>query len=365
MVLDKVKFLDLSRINSFHQPELLRAFEEALDCGVYVLGDNVELFEEEWARYCGAGYSVSVGSGLDALALSLEALDVGTNDEVIVPAFTFIATWLAVRKVGAIPVPVDCDEKNFNLDIMKLKSAISKRTKAIIPVPLFGCPDNIDAAVKLAYDNNIKIIIDAAQAHGLRACDLGPEANAACFSFYPAKNLGALGDGGAVVSNDPEFIERIKVLRNYGSREKYVHEFIGYNSRMDEMQAAFLRVKLRKLDELNSNRCRIASNYRNNISNRSVVLPTYSDPGKSTWHQFVVKSSARDELARSLAAEGIETVIHYPYPPHKQNAFKGFVTGDLRRAEQLSKTVLSLPIDPLLTEDQVGMVIRAVNAFMP
>lgn len=362
----RVPFLDAGAGYEELRPEIDAAYARVMESGWYILGEEVESFEREFASYCGTQHCVTVASGLDALVLTLRALGVGPGHEVVVPAHTFVATWLAVSAVGARPVPVDADERTGNLCAGQLESALGPATRAVVPVHLYGQPAEMDAIRAVAGE--VPILEDAAQAHGAtlggrRAGTLG---RAAAFSFYPGKNLGAFGDGGAVVTSDAGLAERLRLERNYGSPRKYVHDVKGVNSRLDPLQAAFLRVKLRHLDAWNERRRSIARRYLADIDERpgTVELPVVLEGADPAWHLFVVRSARRDELQEHLAAAGIESLIHYPVPAHRSGAYAAEGPWPaLPVADRLASTVLSLPIGPHLDHTSVERVVEAVNAF--
>lgn len=338
-----------------------------MDSGHLIMGPELESFENEFANYCDTKYCIGVGNGLDALRLLLIAYGIGPGDEVIVPSNTFIATWLAVTECGATPIAVEPDCRTFNIDPTLIKSAITKNTKAIIPVHLYGQPADMDAINVIAMEHSLIVIEDAAQSQGAlyKGRKTGGLGNAAATSFYPGKNLGALGDGGAVLTNDSFIAEKIRKLRNYGSSKKYHHDLIGFNTRLDELQAAFLREKLKVLDAWNIGRKKVAQQYLQYLSPEKVTLPTipkYSDP---VWHLFVVLSNHRDELQQYLLSMGVNTGIHYPVPPHLQPCYQNIVNSDLKIAKRLSKEVLSLPISPLLQVETVKNIANAINDFNP
>jgi dTDP-3-amino-3,4,6-trideoxy-alpha-D-glucose transaminase len=363
-----VPFLDVRAAYDELRDELDAAYRRVMESGAYVLGREVEAFEHEFAAYCGAEHCVAVASGLDALTLSLRALDVGAGDEVIVPGHTYIATWLAVSALGARPVPVDVEEATGNLDPAALASGIGSGARAVIPVHLYGQPAALEAITATADRHGIPVVEDAAQAHGatLGGARVGSLGRAAAFSFYPSKNLGAFGDGGAIVTDDAELAACVRLHRNYGSSHKYRHEVKGLNSRLDPLQAAFLRVKLARLDSWNDRRRAIARRYLEAIEERAgeLELPRTLPGAEPVWHTFVVRSRSRDELAKHLSSRGIATLIHYPIPPHASGAY-----GDagpwrpLPVSERLAATVLSLPIGPHLSDDDVSRVVDAVNTF--
>lgn len=362
-----VPFLDLKAVNARFQNELEAAALRVMRSGWYVLGDEVAAFEREYAGYCGVNHCVGVSNGLDALHLILRAYDIGPGDEVIVPANTFIATWLAVSYCGATPVPVEPEPEDFNIDPARIEAAITSRTKAIMVVHLYGMPASMQAINRIAERHGLPVIEDAAQAQGARLGDrrTGALGTAAAFSFYPGKNLGALGDAGAVTTNDPVLAERIRMLRNYGSRTKYQHEVAGYNARLDELQAALLRVRLKYLDEDNAYRKRIVTEYRNNLVQSSLILPDMPTDRESSWHLFVVAHPERDRLQKFLTTRGISTVVHYPIPPHLQGAYRdlGITRGALPLTEQWHDRVLSLPLWPGMPQAMVEAVIHACREF--
>lgn len=363
-----VSFVDLKGSYLELKEELDAAYRLVMESGWFVLGKQLSAFEKEFADYCGAGHCIGVGNGLEALHLILLALKVGPGDEVIVPANTYIATWLAVSYTGATPIPVEPDEKTHNLDPSRIEDAITSRTKAILPVHLYGQPADMDPIMALARKCGLAIVEDAAQAHGARykGKRAGSLADAAGFSFYPSKNLGALGDGGAVVTNDEALAERVRVLRNYGSRVKYYNEIKGFNSRLDELQAAVLRVKLRHLDDWNERRKQVAQFYLQALEGvADLVLPHVPDWADPVWHLFVVRHKERDRLQQHLKSSAIDALIHYPCPPHLQTAYSelGYTPGAFPRTERIAEEVLSLPIFPALTEPQAKHVVAKLKDF--
>jgi len=364
-----IPFLDLKQVNERYRSEIETAVHEVLDSGWYILGEQVRRFEEEFAAYCGIKHCIGVGNGLDALTLILRAYadEWGPEAEVIVPANTYIASILAVTFSGLKPVPVEPSLDTYLIDPAEIEKKITSRTRAIMVVHLYGQVVNMRPVHELAQRYGLKIIEDAAQAHGAmwegkRAGSLG---DAAGFSFYPGKNLGCLGDGGAVTTNDDELADRIYHLRNYGSRKKYYCSFKGANSRLDEMQAAILRVKLRHLDEDNENRRRVAVYYSANISNPLITLPAVAsgDELSHVWHLFVIRTKERDRLQQYLRERGIETLIHYPVPPHKQLAYREWNHLEFPVTETIHREVLSLPMSPVLTEADMREVVRQINRF--
>ena len=360
-----VPFLDLSQLHQSIRESLDEAYRRVADSGWFIMGPELEAFEAEFAQYCEGKHCIGVGNGLEALYLLLRAYDIGPGDEVIVPSNTFIATWLAVTQCGATPVPVEPDIGTHNIDPTLIDSAITRRTRAIIPVHLYGQVADMAPIMVLAAKYGLIVIEDAAQAQGARygrrrAGSLG---HAAATSFYPSKNLGAFGDGGAVLTSDDVIAEKVKRLRNYGSTVKYRHDLAGYNSRLDEMQAAFLRVKLEVLDMWNVRRREIAFQYSQSLNSAHVILPFVSEFAEPVWHLYVIRSKRRDELKSYLESQGISTVIHYPIPPHRQACYEIFRDHRLPLADLLSGQVLSLPLSPDMSDDQVAQVITAVKSF--
>ncbi len=357
-----VPFLDISAQTTELRAELDAAYARVMDSGWFVLGREVAAFEEEFAAYCGAKHCIGVANGLDALRLILQGMGIGAGDEVIVPSHTFVATWMAVSDTGATPVAVEPDQRTCNLDPERVELALTPRTRAILPVHLYGLPADMDPIREIAARHGLKVIEDAAQAHGARykGRRVGGIGDAAGFSFYPGKNLGALGDGGAVTTNDDALAEKIRCLRNYGSKEKYHHDLLGCNSRLDELQAAFLRVKLAHLDHWNARRRAIADYYSRALPGCDMVLPHVPEGLDPVWHLYVVRTSDRESLQESLSSRGISTLIHYPVPPHLQQAYagSGYGVGDLPGSEKLASEVLSLPLGPHLGMDQARYVVE-------
>jgi dTDP-4-amino-4,6-dideoxygalactose transaminase len=365
-------FLDLKAATGELRPELDQALARVLDSGRFILGEEVEAFEREFAAYCGARHGVGVASGLDALALILRAYGIGAGDEVVVPSNTYIATWLAVSAAGAQVVPAEPDPATYNLDPERAEAAITPRTRAILAVHLYGQTAEMRDLGTIARRHGLKLIADCAQAHGARyaAMEDGEtreqwgRADAEAYSFYPTKNLGALGDAGAVVTDDGALAERVRALRNYGSREKYANEVRGLNSRLDPLQAAVLRVKLKYLEEWNQRRRRLAELYQQALDGvPDLVLPRVAAGCASVWHIFAVRHPAREWVRRQLAQAGVETRIHYPAPPHLSAAYQdaGFGRGSFPVAEHLAATEFSLPLHPHLTLAQAGRVIEALR----
>jgi len=362
-----VPFLDLRAAHAEIGPEMDAAYQRVAASGWYLMGAELDAFEDEFAEYCGVTQCAGVGSGLDALVLILRALGIGPGDEVIVPAHTFIATWLAVSEVGARPVPVEADERTYTLDPAAFEAAIGPRTAAVVPVHLYGQPADMDAIAAIAAAHGLAVVEDASQAHGARyrGRRVGTLSTAAGFSLNPVKNLGAWGNAGAVVTDDPALAEKVRLLRNYGYRVKYQHEVMGVNSRLDEIQAAFLRVRLRRLDEWNARRRAVAGRYLNALAGtRDLVLPHVPDWAEPVWHQFVVRHPDRAGIQEHLGAAGVETLIHYPVPVHLTPAYRdaGWKQGDFPLAERLAAEVLSLPVSPHLPEQDASLVVRELAA---
>ena len=362
-----IPFLDLGAAYRELKPEIDAAVSRVLESGWYILGPEVEAFEAEWAAYCDAKHAVGLANGLDALTLALRALDIGPGDEVIVPSNTYIATWLAVTGVGATPVPVEPDVATHNIDPARIEAAITSRTRALLPVHLYGQPADMDPILDIASRHGLRVIEDAAQAHGARykGKRIGAHGDIVCWSFYPGKNLGALGDAGAITTNDTALAERVALLRNYGSRQKYVNEVQGVNSRLDPIQAAVLRVKLKHLDDWTDHRRTIADVYTQGLAESGLILPYVPEWAEPVWHLYVVRSAERDALQARLDTTGIGTLIHYPIAPHMQDAYAGLgiATDALPLARQLATEVLSLPIGPQLGLKEADVVVRFINDF--
>jgi dTDP-4-amino-4,6-dideoxygalactose transaminase len=361
----KVPVLSLEGVYAELGPQLDEAFRRVMRSGWFVLGPEVRAFEAAFASYCGVRHCVGVGNGLDALTLVLEAWGIGPGDEVIVPSNTYIASWLAVSRVGARPVPVEPDAPTYNIDPERVERAITPRTRAIMPVHLYGQAADMAPLREIAARRALRVLEDAAQAvgarhHGKRVGSLG---DAAAASFYPGKNLGAFGDAGAVLTDDDALARRVSMLRNYGSREKYRNEARGSNSRLDELQAALLQPRLAVNDEWNERRRRVSRRYLEGLASTPLVLPATLPGNEHIWHQFVVRSPARDRLIEELAREGVGTLVHYPIAPHLQPAYAdlGFARGSLPVAEAIHDEVVSLPMGPHLTDAQVEHVIASVQ----
>lgn len=360
-----IPFLDLkaeiAELNGAYQ----QTFARVLDKGVFILGDELNKFEENFANFCEATHAIGVGNGLDALHLILRAMDIGSGDEVIVPAHTFIATWLAVSYAGAIPVPVDVDENTYNIDPMLIEKAITKKTKAIIAVHLYGQPADMDAINAIAKKYGLKVIEDAAQAHGARykGKRVGGLSDAAGFSFYPTKNLGALGDAGAITTNDSVLAEKIKLLRNYGSPKKYQHDLQGFNTRLDELQAALLNVKFPKLEQWTTSRRKLTAYYSEKLKSISAiklpVAPAWTEP---VWHLYVVQVPHRERVMQQLEKAGIHTLIHYPTPPHLTEAYKQqFINHHFPVTEKMAPAILSLPLWSQMSFAQIDAIAEVLS----
>lgn len=360
-----VPYLDLGRENARYAVECREAVASVIERGLLILGPEVEAFEAEFARYVGAKFCIGVGNGLDAMALTLRAWGIGPGDEVIVPANTYVATWVAVTQCGASVVPVDPDDDAMNIDVDAVRGAITPRTAAVLPVHLYGRPVEMAPIMELAERSGLRVLDDAAQAHGatVQGRRVGSIGHATAWSFYPTKNLGALGDGGAVTTDDPETAAALRILRNYGTATKYVSERLGTNSRLDEMQAAILRVKLRDLDNAVTRREMLAERYRHGLSESGLRLPAPVPADcRHAWHLYVVRHQQRDRLRAELTQRGVGTVVHYPVPPHLQPAY-AYLThgrGAFPVAEQIHEEVLSLPLSVCLSDEEQSAVIAAV-----
>jgi dTDP-4-amino-4,6-dideoxygalactose transaminase len=366
----EVKFLDLQKINNAYRSEFMHALSDVLDSGWFILGRQVELFEKEFADYCGSQYCIGVANGLDALILTLDGFmqlgKVKPGDEIIVPANTYIATLLAISRNGLKPVLVEPDPKTFNIDPTGIRSQLTAKTRAILPVHLYGHLAPMQEIMAIAREHNLKVIEDSAQSHG--ATDSGGKrsgsfGDASGFSFYPGKNLGALGDGGAITTNDSQLAEVLLALRNYGSRKKYVNTYKSVNSRLDELQAAFLRIKLPQLDSDNEKRRIIARSYYAGINNPGVELPSWNGGPEHVFHLFVLRVANRNEMQQYLADKGIQTMIHYPLPPHRQEAYKELNNLQFPLTDAIHNEVISIPISPVMSQEEVQQVIDAVNGF--
>lgn len=362
-----VPFLNLKPLHEKMKDKLEQKFLSVLNSSQFLFGEQVKEFEKEFSEFCSVKYCVTCGSGLDALSLILRAYGIGRGDQVIIPSNTFIATALAVTYAGAEPIFVEPNINTYNINTELIEEAITDKTKAIIAVHLYGQPADMDEIRFLGRKYNIKIIEDSAQAHGAvyKGKTTGSLGDAAGFSFYPGKNLGALGDGGAVTTNDEELAEKVRAIANYGSLKKYYHIYKGINSRLDEFQAGFLRVKLETLNYVNDQRNKIAEKYITGINNSSIIKPFVPNELKTVWHQFVIRSNKRDKLKKYLIDNGIETLIHYPIPIHLQKAYKelDFKEGDFPVAEKLASEVISLPIWIGMSDDEINYVIEIINNF--
>jgi dTDP-4-amino-4,6-dideoxygalactose transaminase len=370
----KILFNDFASPYRELKHELDDAYFRFMESGWYVLGKEVELFEQEYAEYCGTKHCVGAANCLDAMHLVLRAWDIGPGDEVIVPSNTYVATWLAVSHAGATPVPVEPNSRTYNLDPSLIEAAITTKTKAIMPVHLYGQTADMDPILEIARKHGLKVLEDAAQAQGARykGRRAGALGDAAGHSFYPTKNLGALGDGGAITTDDDELADKVRVLRNYGSRKRYYNEVIGYNSRLDELQAAFLRVKLRHLDEWNSRRAEIADCYLSGLKSAvseqegGLCLPFVPEWAEPVWHLFVIRHPHRDTLQNKMSEAGIGTLIHYPVPPHQSEAYSDQTDAlrhsELAISEKLAETLLSIPIGPHMTEEHSNYIVQTLLA---
>lgn len=367
--MNKVDFLDLKSINLTYESELQEAFSRVLHSGWYIMGKELSDFESEFAKYCGVKHCIGVANGLDALILVIRAWKelgkLADGDEVIVPANTYIASVLAITENNLVPVFVEPDEYTFNLNAEKIEEVITDKTKAILPVHLYGQICDMLAIKKIADKYNLLILEDSAQSHGAEIAGIksGAWGDASGFSFYPGKNLGALGDAGAITTNDTELDKVLRAIRNYGSHKKYHNITCGVNSRLDELQAAFLRVKLHHLDKDTQLRRNVANRYLKEIKNPKINLPQICNEENHVWHLFVIRSNQRETLQEYLAGKGIQTLIHYPIPPHKQEAYKEYNNVSLPLTELIHEQVLSLPISPVITEDEVSYIIDVLNAF--
>lgn len=362
-----IPLVNLKRLHEELQNEIQNALTQALSRGDYVMGSELRAFEEEFAGYCEARHCIGVGSGLDALTLAFKAIGLGPDDEAILPANTFIATALAVHQAGATPVLVDHDPVTYNIDPSAIRQAITPRTKAIVPVHLYGQPADMDAIQQIADEHNLIVVEDAAQAHGARykGRRCGSMGRVGCFSFYPGKNLGAIGDGGAIVTNDDEIASWLRAYRNYGSVVKYLHPIKGVNSRLDNLQAAVLRIKLRYLDRWNGIRRARAAGYRERLGGTDLILPEEMADVEHVYHLFAVRTQQRDAMLKHLQDQGIGAGIHYPVPIHRQPSFQTgcIIKGPLTSADAFAPQLLSLPLCPCLTEAEQDTVAEAVIGF--
>ncbi len=363
----EIKYLDLQANYQSIKPEIDKAIQQVLDSSAYVLGPAVAGFEKAFAEYCGTKFAIGCNSGTTALTLALRAMEIGPGDEVITAANSFVATAAAIVHAGAKPVLVDVDPETRNLDPQLLKIAVTSRTRAIIPVHLYGCPADMDAIRQLAGNYNIAVLEDSAQAHGAsyKGRPAGSMGKMAAFSFYPGKNLGAYGEAGAVTTDNEQLAERVRMLRDHGSDRKYVHDLLGYNARMDGFQGAVLKVKLAHLDKWNEERNRVARLYNELLANVPVKLPRFYDDIKQVFHLYVIETDRRDDLQKHLANHGVPSLIHYPIPIHRQKAFEflDYRKSDFPITEKLADEILSLPIYPEMTDRQVSYVAEQVKAF--
>ena len=364
-----IDFLNLQKSNARYNNELIEAAVRVIESGWYISGSELNAFENNFAKYCKVKHAIGVANGLDALTLTLKAWQelgkLKRNDEVLVPANTYIASILAISEAGLKPVLIEPNEFSYNLSVDNIRAKITANTRVILPVHLYGLISPMDEIMNFARENNLLVLEDSAQSHGasINGKKAGSWGDAAGFSFYPGKNLGALGDAGAVTTNDTDLADTVRYLRNYGSKIKYKHEFKGVNSRLDEIQAAFLNVKLNYLDDDIRIRRNIANRYLNEIKNELIVLPTISSEENHVWHLFVIRIKDRDSLQHYLTKHNIQTVIHYPTPPHRQLAYKEFKDLCFPLSEELHREVISIPMDPTLTEEQVSYVINVLNKF--
>ena len=365
-----IKFLDLEKINNRFRDEIDSRIKTILDKGWYLQGEENETFIKNFAQYCGTKYCIGVANGLDALNLIIKAMGFGVGDEIIVPANTYIASILAITQNGCTPVLVEPDINTYNINPDLIEEKITSRTKAIMVVHLYGQAVQMEKVWELAKKYNLKVIEDSAQAHGAginvegKIKRVGNLSDASGFSFYPGKNLGCMGDGGAVTTNDDELAQKIKAIANYGSDRKYHHIYKGVNSRLDEIQAAVLDVKLKYLDKDNQRRREISKYYRENIKNEKIILPTAYNEHSHVWHVFVVRTQERDRFQQYLSDNGIQTIIHYPTPPHKQECYKEWNNLSFPITEEIHKTIISLPISPVMTDEEVKKVVEVVNEYI-
>lgn len=359
-----IEYENLAKVNAPFFPLLQHAFERVMRRGWYILGEEVESFEREFAAYCGVSHCVGTASGLDALILALRAADLPRGSEVLVPSNTYIATILSIVHAGMKPVLVEPDIRTYNIDPCNIEKAITPKTKALMVVHLYGRPCDMDPILALSRRYGLTLVEDCAQAHGAtyKGKRVGSFGDFGAFSFYPTKNLGGLGDGGCVTTNNPQYADRLRALRNYGSKVKYHNEVVGYNSRLDEVQAAFLRVKLKRLEEINQHKRRLAGIYLASLKS-DFVLPAVDEGYGHVFHIFNIRHPERDRLREYLYAHGVKTEIHYPIPPQRQPALKGIVEGDFPVSSEIHRTTLSLPISFCHTESEVEKVCEIMNAF--
>lgn len=360
-----IKFLDLYKINERLRKEINGKITQVLDSGWYLLGEETENFEQNFAKYCGVKHCIGVANGLESLNLIIRGYGFAQGDEIIVPANTYIASILSISENGCTPILVEPDINTYNINPDLIEKKITSKTKAIMVVHLYGQAVQMQKIWALAQKYNLKIIEDSAQAHGAKYQNqrVGSLGDASGFSFYPGKNLGCVGDGGCVTTNDDELAQKIKALRNYGSHKKYHNVFIGMNSRLDEIQAGILDIKLKFLDEDNQKRKEIAKYYRKNIKNSSIILPNVYAEDAHVWHLFVVRTKQRDNFQKYLLDNEIQTIIHYPIPPHKQECYKLWNNLSYPITEEIHKSVLSLPISPVMSDDEVKKVVEVINEY--
>lgn len=364
-----IKFLNLEKVNNRFRDDIDSEIKEILDSGWYLQGKKNEEFTTNFAKFCGAKHCLGVANGLDALNLIIRAYGFGVGDEIIVPANTYIASILAISQNGCTPVLVEPSIDTYNIDPELIEEKITEKTKAILIVHLYGQAVQMDKIWELAKKYNLKIIEDSAQAHGAgvningKFIKTGALGDASGFSFYPGKNLGCMGDGGAITTNDDELFEKVKAIANYGSDRKYHHIYKGVNSRLDEIQAAVLNVKLKYLEQDNQRRREISKYYRENIKNEKIILPKTYDENAHVWHVFVVRTKERDKFQKYLLENGIQTIIHYPTPPHKQGAYKEWSNLSFPITEEIHNTIISLPISPVMIDEEVKKVVEVVNEW--
>ena len=361
----QIPFLSLKATNQIYEVQIEKIVTEILSSGWYILGEKLKQFETEFAQYCGVKHCIGVANGLDALTIILKASEFPENSEIIVPANSYIATILSVSKANLIAVPVEPNLNNYLIDYQAIERAITSKTRAILVTHLYGKCCEMDKITALAQKHNLKVFEDAAQAHGAtyNSIKAGNLSDGAGFSFYPSKNLGAMGDAGAITTNDDVLANRIKALRNYGSNEKYIFEYQGYNSRLDEIQAAILSLKLPHLDNENEIRRNIAKRYLTEIFNDKIILPNNDSVNKDAWHLFVIRTNERDKFRSFLSEKGIGSDVHYPIPPHKQLAYQEWQNLSLPITEKIHQEVVSLPLNTVLTEKEISYIIQNINQY--
>lgn len=363
----EIKFLDLNEAYIEIKPNIDNAISRVVSSNNYILGKEVEQFENNWANFCQSKYAIGLSNGLDSLILALRAIGIRSGDKVLVPSHTFIATWLAVLSVGGVPVPIDVDCNTYNIDLSKIEESISNDVKAIIVVHLYGQPVDLDGISSLAKKYKLDLIEDAAQAHGAsyKGKKIGSHSDLVCWSFYPGKNLGAFGDAGAITTNREDLAKKIKKLRNYGCVSKYDNELIGYNNRLDELQAAILSEKLKVLEKWNERRRKIAMKYQDGLKDSNIITPLIQKNSISAWHLYVIRCEHRDDLKKELSKAGIQTLIHYPIPPASQNSMKSLKLNPKNYpvTNQIKSSILSLPIGPHLKEKDCEYIINKIKDF--